>query len=250
MRQNAVLAGLARRAASLALFLAFGIGAALAGDRAQLNVIGYSSDGHYFAYEEFGIQDGSGLAYSSIYVIDLAADKWTYGTPFDARASEDNPDVTLTSVRARALANAQESLGPRHVGSAVEILALLGDGVPDADGKTMVVANALCCAPGATDDSRFTFTLRTYPAKSPETYCTDMDVVGYALTLDDGQSTSTLHEDGKVLPHSRGCTLDYRLYAVLAPFDAKGPWVAMVSSYPFGFEGPDRRFLAVPVNAP
>ena len=51
----------------------------LAGDRALIDLIGYSEDGRIFAFEEFGIQDGSGFPYSNIYVVDLPADKWAYG---------------------------------------------------------------------------------------------------------------------------------------------------------------------------
>ena len=57
-----------------------------------------------------------------------------------------------------------------------------------------------------------------------------------------------------VLPGSRGCTLDYRLYAVIEPFrdyyadDFTPRRVAIVASYPFGFEGVDRRFLVVPID--
>ncbi len=34
----------------------------LAGDRALIDVIGYSDDLRYLAFEEFGVQDGSGFA--------------------------------------------------------------------------------------------------------------------------------------------------------------------------------------------
>jgi predicted secreted protein len=51
-----------------------------------------------------------------------------------------------------------------------------------------------------------------------------------------------------MLPKSRGCPTDYRLYAVVAPFQQAEPRIALISSYPFGFEGPDRRFLAVPLD--
>ena len=60
--------------------------------------------------------------------------------------------------------------------------------------------------------------------------------------------------DGDVLPSSRGCTLDYRIYAVVGPFseyygvDFTARRVAIIASYPFGFEGVNRRFLAVPID--
>lgn len=255
MRQNAVLAGLARRAASglcglLALLLVT-LGAAQAGDRATLQIMGYSEDGRYFAFEEFGEHDSSGGVYSSIYVVDLTSDSWVPGTPFTVDQGGDMDETPpLATVRTKAHDTAAPTLSRLGLGAPADILALLGDGVPDADGKSMVVANTICCSPGATDDHHLSFALTTFPAKSPEDYCSDMDVVGYALMLDDGTTRTTLHKDGAMLPRSRGCTVDYRLYAVLAPVAGNGPWVVIISAYPFGFEGPDRRFLAVSVNTP
>ena len=244
-----VLQALARLAVSLAVAIALSASPALAGDRANLNILGYSEDGRYFAFEEYGVHDGAGGNYSSIYVIDLPADKWTYGLPFTVEEGGDTEDTPpLAQTRAKALAKAQEKLKPLKVGTPVEILVLLGDGVPDADGKSMVFANTTCCSPGATEDGRFTLTLETFPAKLNEDYCTDMESVGYSLAFNDGATTTILHQDGNTLPKSRGCTLDYRLYAVVAPFAGKGSTVAIISSYPFGFEGPDRRFLVVPID--
>jgi predicted secreted protein len=249
MKQNVVLAATARLAASL-VALAISAGApALAADRANLNMLGYSEDGRYFAFEEYGIHDGSGGNYSSIYVVDLPADKWVYGSPFSVDEGGDMDETPpLSETRAKALAKAQEKLKPLKIDTPAEILALLGDGVPDADGKQMVFANTLCCTPGATQDPRFTLSLTTFPAKLDEDYCAEMASVGYALSFNDGTTTTVLHRDGDSLPRSRGCTLDYRLYAVVAPFEGNGPPVVVISSYPFGFEGPDRRFLVVPIN--
>ena len=45
--------------------------------------------------------------------------------------------------------------------------------------------------------------------------------------------------------------MDYRIYAVVMPADFGGlqnAGVAIISTYPFGFEGPDRRFIAVPLG--
>lgn len=225
---------------------------ALAGDRALINFIGYSDDGKYFAFEEYGVQDGSGFAYSSVYVVDLVADKWMYGSPFHVQADDANPDRSLADVRAKAMGKARDKLDEVKIEKPVQILALLGDGVPNADGNTMSWRHPMCCMPGQTADSDFKLTLEIFAAKGADncqvTYAEGMGPVGYGLTFEaDGQSTE-LHRDGKVLPASRGCTLDYRLYAVVAPFEEAWHRVAIVSSYPFGFEGPDRRFLAVPID--
>ena len=46
---------------------------AIAGDTAELNILGFSGDSSIFAFEEYGVQDGSGFPYSTIYVIDTSS---------------------------------------------------------------------------------------------------------------------------------------------------------------------------------
>ncbi len=67
MKPNGAVTALARQArlalSTIAALLALA-SPSLAGDRAGIDFIGYSADGGFFAFEEFGIQDGSGFAYS------------------------------------------------------------------------------------------------------------------------------------------------------------------------------------------
>eukprot|EP01036_Dinobryon_divergens_P042760 gene42760-56842_t len=79
MQRNGVLAASARLAASCLALLTLAVVPALAGDRALIDFIGYSEDGQYFAFEEYGIGDGSGAPYSHIFIVDLAADAWGDG---------------------------------------------------------------------------------------------------------------------------------------------------------------------------
>ncbi|MEQ1769340.1 MAG: DUF2259 domain-containing protein [Devosia sp.] len=247
MRPIADPAVLARLAASAVLALCALASPALAGDRALFNAIGYSEDGRYFAFEEYGVQDGSGFAYSTVYIVDLPADKWVTGTPFHAQAADETSDAPLAKTRAEAMALAQPQVDTLGIDRPAQTLALLGDGVPNDDGKNLTFAWPQCCGPGQTQEPAAGLALETFPVEPTEDYCLDMNPVGYALTFK-GEQTVELHRDGTTLPKSRGCTLDYRLYAVLAPFEQGGSRVAIVSSYPFGFEGPDRRFLAVPID--
>ena len=80
MQPNAAQAGMARPGASIVGLCALMLLAtpAFAGDRALVDIIGYSENANYFAFEEFGIQDGSGFAYSNIYVVDLETDSWRW----------------------------------------------------------------------------------------------------------------------------------------------------------------------------
>jgi predicted secreted protein len=224
---------------------------AVAGDRALLDVVGYSESGQYFAFEEFGVQDGSGFAYSSIYIVDLPADKWMYGSPFHVQATEEAYDRPLADIRAEARAKANERLDELGITVPAETLILLGDGVPDAVGHQMEFAAPGGGPPGYTDPSRLRLTLNTFPVDSPndcETLIGEQ-ALGFSLNYIGPDGVAHLvHLDGESIPRSRGCTMEYRLYAVVGPFQSTGSRVAIVSSYPFGFEGPDRRFLAVPLE--
>ena len=65
---------------------------ARAGDAAEFRAHGFSSDaqGRYFAFEEFGVQDGSGFPYSNIYNVDLEKDAWVDESPVRVTIKEEN----------------------------------------------------------------------------------------------------------------------------------------------------------------
>src|SRR5690606_10447936 len=89
---NGEVAAMARRAPArtgIALAALAMASVAQAGDRALFDALGYSPDGRYFAFEEYGVQDGSGFPYSNIYVIDLVDDVWVGGSPFRVRIDAD-----------------------------------------------------------------------------------------------------------------------------------------------------------------
>jgi len=222
-------------------------GVALAGDRALIDYIGFSPDFRYFAFEEFGIQDGSGFAYANLYVVDLESDSWVVGTPIRVQAEvEDN---SLAEIRAEAMVQAESHITGFGIDIPVEILALIGDGAPGQDGKALTFG-----APGyepGTVIGDYTLRLSTFPttAASPCAEWFEMEPQGYQLEISDGSSDRLVHRDDS-LPRSRGCPVDYRIYGVVMPFGGAIPAnaVAIVSVYPRGFEGPDRRFLAVPLG--
>ncbi len=249
MKPNGAVTALARQArlalSTIAALLALA-SPSLAGDRAGIDFIGYSADGGFFAFEEFGIQDGSGFAYSNIYVIDLAADKWVAGTP--VRVAADSEEQRLSAVRSKAAADASAALQDLAITEPVTIAALIGDGVPDESAKTLAFGAPSYKAGEIME--RYELELSQFQTKSPLT-CAEWfgaEPLGYALSLSGSGEVRELHKD-QSLPQSRGCPLDYRLYGVVLPFDAGTieNGVAIVSVYPGGFEGPDRRFVAVPL---
>jgi predicted secreted protein len=252
MRRHAVPAALARLVGSLLLLLGLVLPAAAA-DRALINMIGYSADGNHFAFEQFGIQDGSGFPFSSIFIIDLVNDEWVAGTPFEARI--DDETASLADARAEAMGAAKAALDQYEIGVPVQILALNGEGEYAADtGMRLHWSTPACCGAGVTQADAQSLILSLRAIQSAEDYCQDMNPVGFILAYQDQNGVRELHADGDMLPKSRACTLDYRLYAVVEPFTeyyADGftrRRVAIIATYPFGFEGVDRRFLAVPID--
>lgn len=248
MKPSADQAATARRAGKavgFALFLtALAVPPALAADRALLDIIGFSDDGRYFAFEEFGVQDGSGFPYSTIFVVDVANDEWA-APPVRVRI--DDEGSTLADARAASLDEAASLIGKLDITRPADVIAMFADGEA-GDGQTLDFAMP-GYGPGALQAAQ-TLALETFPAGSPEP-CADYlgePALGFALTLANDDGISELHRDGDTLPRSRGCPTAYRVYAVVVPFE-HGPesGVVIVSVYPFGFEGPDRRFLALPL---
>lgn len=243
MKPNAGTRATARLAASAAITLALAA-PALAGDRALIDYIGYSADGRYFAFEEFGIQDGSGFSYSTIYVIDLPADKWVQGSPFRARIEGDG--ATIGDARSAVFDQAADTLEKLEIGAGAHPIAINGDGEPDAAAYSLRFGTPGYGLDGVQDEHLLA--LETVPLP-PGLDCGIIDnkTYGFALSLDGVE----LHRDTGKLPASRGCAMDYRVHAVVqAPdwlFGQPAMRVAIIASYPFGFEGPDRRFLAVPI---
>ena len=252
MRLNVVIRVTARLAASLFALFALVL-PTVAADRALINMLGYSADGDYFAFEEFGIQDGSGFAYSSVFVVDLVNDKWTAGTPFEVQAEDE--ERSLADVRAEAMGKAKDKLNEYSIEVPVEIVALIGEGEYSTDTGTRIHwSTPACCGAGYTQADAQSLILQERGITSTEEYCKDMSPVGYNLYYQDKFGVKELHMDGDVLPKSRGCTLNYRIHSVVEPYgeyygiNFNARRVAIIASYPFGFEGVDRRFMVVPID--
>ncbi|MGV3489953.1 MAG: DUF2259 domain-containing protein [Devosia sp.] len=242
MRLRAVQAASALLAASLIA------APAQAGDAAAFDPIGFSEDGRYFAYEEYGIQDGSGFPYANVYVVDLIEDKWV-APPVRVRV--DDETVRLTAVRQQALEAAQATLDGAALANAPEIILLNADGELGSDGLAVsygAFGNGLE-PPSETWD----LALAKFDSTSTEpcaSYGMEDPVQGFALTLTDPAGNSAEIYRDTAVPASRGCVSDYRIHAIIGPYDwgfNASPLVAVVSVYSLGFEGPNRRFVTVPI---
>ena len=245
MTQHVATRDMVRLAASGAL-VALMAAPAVAGDRALIDYLGYSEDGRYFAFEEFGIQDGSGFPYSTIYVVDLPADKWVEGSPYRVRL--DTEDAELSDARDQVAELAEPTLDELDVYGAAFPLFVSADGDP----RSNTGHEASFGDPGYGLDKVMTerkLTLETFPLASTDD-CEGLSgepALGFALSLDGNE----IYRDAGTLPQSRGCAMGYKIHAIVKPAEwslAAGGTLAVIGSYPFGFEGPDRRFLVVPLD--
>ena len=75
----------------------------------------------------------------------------------------------------------------------------------------------------------------------------DIETFGYKLSLTNKKTgqTALLHVD-KEVPKSRFCPVAYDIEAVVQPVGAPGQIIAIIGVSRRGFEGADRRFIALP----
>lgn len=215
---------------------------AYAGTLNKLGVTGFSPDGAYFAFEQYGVQDGSGFPFSNITIIDVIADKWAGGSPYKVVIEDDTQP---------ALAARQKVQG--QAGDAIQSL-----GISSVNGGT-VAHNPISQMGVEPDWMQFRpflttqniggpieVTLETYPMAGNSNCDGYGPTQGFRLLLSKGGATQTVHQDNKI-PNSRGCPQSYRLDridAYLTP-DNNIVLAIMVMMYTPGFEGPDATYLVV-----
>jgi predicted secreted protein len=229
-------------ALGLAVLVAATATAARAGDLADRALIGFSPDGAYFAFEEFGVQDGSGFPYSNIYLIDTAEDAWVAGTPI--RLLREDEDVALEAVRAEARKAAAPLIAKYGIAASGRTVVSNPSSELSADPYKVRFLTDLYAN---WSDHAWTLTLTPlpFPERAP---CENLGPVnGFRLVLvNPAGGTRALNED-KTIPASRSCPQDYAIADVITYFPAGDDPVMVVLIHLIrqGFEGPDRRFLAV-----
>ncbi|MGD9738488.1 MAG: DUF2259 domain-containing protein [Bauldia sp.] len=237
------------RRAILAFLSVLGLASpAFAADSADRTILGFSPDGAYFAFEQYGVQDGSGFPYATIFVIETATDSWVTGSPFSIRLEGEND--TLEAARAQALAAATPMLTSLGIGVEGRLLVTnpFNEIAPDPHVQSFF-ATAWQPPPG----QFFTLALADVPLPAAASCPPDLGYtyVGYALALSAPDGTAReLHRDTRI-PSSRACPIGYSFSDVVL-FEREGDDVLIVilNLYQVGFEGPDRRFLGVATTIP
>jgi predicted secreted protein len=225
---------------------------ALAADAAERAVHGFSSEGRYFAFEQYGIQDGSGFPYSDIFVVDLEHDQWVDGSPI--RILHKDERHTLGAVRREAMSKARPLLDKLAIGEPGVMLATNSIYQANDDPRRALfvpyyrsLGNIEPVHDG--DEDAVTLTLEEIVLPSPpDCPIDDTPKVGFVLRRATGSEKPSEVFRDRAIPGSRGCALAYSISDIIAfGYEAGGyqRYVALINVFAFGFEGANRRFLAV-----
>ncbi|MEM9631032.1 MAG: DUF2259 domain-containing protein [Pseudomonadota bacterium] len=222
--------------------------AADAGDTAEVQVLGFSKNGNFFAFEQYGIQDGSGFPYSEIFVLDVIGDSWVKPSPFRYRDDTDDgngydPDALLNATRAHNRAAAQPLLQSQSIAGKGKTVGFNPRTELTSDPHTMLVAPRDSFR---IEETPLELTLTEFAMNSGDCATYGAETKGFRLTMNYQGVTRTLNND-KSVPKSRSCPLSYRIERVITHFpkDAPPVFAVLIQMESFGFEGPDRRYLAI-----
>ena len=168
------------RAAAIALGVMLVAGTAHAADRALPELIGYSEDGRYFAFESYGTHDGSGAPFATITVLDLDAGAGTRLASFAENGGEDD---VLAAIRAKVAGEAKATLAKYALTQPAQYVSMVGDGDASASGLALPFGQPGGGAMGEVYQASL-LRLSSF-ATEDKTGCSDYDERGAAgLTLD------------------------------------------------------------------
>ena len=218
--------------------------AAHAGDVAELEILGFTKDGGVFAFEEYGVQDGSGFPYANRYYIDTNDDSFLKGTPVRVRIDDENATLETVRLEARqkgeAIVRQAELTANRGITAGFNPVTELS-----ADPHRMAVNPRPIFSPV---DHPLEFRLDEVGMNNTEGCESQGEINGFRLLrieAQDGGTTKLLHED-KSIPKSRGCPNGYRIGAVQTfSMDSLSGYAVLISVRQYGFEGPNFRWIAV-----
>lgn len=218
---------------------------ATAGDVSTLNILGFSEDGTLFAFEEYGVQDGSGFPYARRFYIDTSNDSYA-ASPVRVLLQDEAATVAQARAQAReqgqsVIADAELAQNPGYQAGFSPVTELSSD-------PHRMTVNPRPVFPPIDPPLEVRLTELRFPVPENCAGITETHA-GFRLTAIDpapGGRTILLHED-KSVPASRGCPLGYRIGGIQTYYPANGARVTatLLAVESFGFEGPDYHWMAV-----
>jgi len=229
------------------LSLCFSLG--LRADVPSLNVIGFSPDGRYFAFEQYGFSTGQGIPYSNMYFVDVEHNDYvTKPIVYEAPSNDVNTDVeTLQArVRNRNRIFAQNIFKDLKLDYPLPGLRVVHHPLTDLGVQNNHVSFTPDMPLGGLSYDKYDLDL-SLKRVDKNADCKGMGtpkIFKLSLTHNDGD-LQILQQD-KRLPISRGCPLNYRIQDVYLYQFKQKRYISVVINVIFaGFEGQDMRYLVV-----
>ena len=226
---------------------------AFAGDLAQLRFIGFSKDGKYLAFEEYGVKLAGEEGYSSIFFVDttkndFAAPRVSYSINDSFEETYDYSSDSTARQRAwNSAASSLKKLGIIAGNTGDQVIARLLTDVTD-ENTPLFEPKSVSFTPDRREaklNGRFSLSLKTVPQNQFCQASEDLELVKYVgvnglpfpeisvnpfrkkkysekqkvssfeLSLVNGDLNETkILQKALPAPLSRGCAIDYRIHAV------------------------------------
>lgn len=224
----------------------------MAAQNTQYAPIGYSEQGRYFAYEEFGTDADNGIAYSKIYLVDLVEITQVVGTPIISEG--DLTKQTFAQIRQNTAAQANAILQSLEIIKPAVIVAMFGDGHYLEEKSSLVFGvpalDVFSPGTGRKPLGKYQLSLKSFETAAA-TNCTNFTQsppLGFSLVIENFGASREVYVD-KALPRSRQCPLEYEISAVILPFGATdiSQSVGIISVLNEGPAGLNRQFIAIPL---
>lgn len=219
---------------------------AVAGDFSEFRPIGFSNHGGVFAFEEFGIQDGSGFAYATRYYIDTTTDTYLAGTP--VRVTLEQEMSSVNDARAEAARQARDIETSSGAAEDPGVFVAFQPATDVQADPTFLLYKPFAIEPYPGDKWAASLTEKTL---APPSNCTAFDQAdkGFRLELKKAGGSAepiVLHDDTSI-PGSRRCPIGYQIAGAMthANPDGSTTHAILVLIRSIGFEGPDGRYIAV-----
>jgi predicted secreted protein len=212
---------------------------AFAGDAATLRVIGFSADGKYLAFEQHGVEDGSGFPYANVFFVDVENNSFIAPS---VAVREENEEALATSMLATARQRAQTALQRLNIIEGNLGAQLIHHPLTDTGVDPHVVKFSLSPALAGSADQPYEIVLREAEVKEDCYGFGKGRIFELALVNAQTGARKILQKDER-LPKARGCPLSYRIQDVFV-YDERYVAVFLNVLKP-GFEGHDMRFMVV-----
>lgn len=232
-------------------------GRAHASDGAIFNPIGFSSDGRYFAYEQFGVADPTGFPYWTVSVIDTSKNVPAPGSP--ASVVVEDSTRSVLDARAKLTHDSTALLKAAGISEPYVLLGANPNTQPVPDRRSLTFErwyNSGGADPGTLAFANLRHELRVETITVPKPGTCDPaggPFYGFELKMKDqgAKDWKSLYADDG-LPEGRGCAVSYEVAAVIAKIGVPSTdrLVAIIGVYSDGFQGLNHRYIAIPFELP